>query len=271
MRRVPVHAGPLNERLDMFDHISGEHFHIDGAKIYAELKGDPSLEPLLFLHGGFGNIEDFNPVIPLLRNKYRLIGIDSRGQGKSTLGNEKLSYERIQRDVEAVLRELGVESPAVIGFSDGGIVAYRLACLSSLKIGKLITMGSRWHFDYVQDTRDLLEGTTAERWKARFPDTVEKYNALNPEPDFERLAGSIVPMWLDGSGSGYPNEKVKEIKCSALIMRGDRDHLFSRSGAFRASELIAGSDLANIPFAGHVAFMDQTEAVMKFVNDFLER
>lgn len=255
----------------MFDHISGKHFPIDKAMIYAEVKGDPSLEPLLFLHGGFGNIEDFNAVMPSFKNKYRLVGIDSRGHGKSTLGSENLTYERIRKDVEAVLRELGIESLSVIGLSDGGIVAYRLACFSRVRIRKLVTIGSRWHVDNARETADILGGTTAERWKSRFPDTVEKYLALNPEPDFERLARSLVQMWLDESETGYPNENVGRIESPTLMIRGDKDHLLKRSAVFQVSELIKDSALANIPFAGHVAFADQKEVVMSLINEFLEK
>lgn len=254
----------------MFDHESGRHFDIEGAKIYVEVKGDSSLEPLLFLHGGLGNIEDFNGIIPLLANKHRIIGIDSRGQGASTLGSRKLTYGRVQKDVEVILKELDVENVSLVGFSDGGIVAYRLACLSRLKVEKLVVIGARCHVDDERETAGILGSTTAKRWKSKFPKTVEKCHALNPEPDFERLVPSVVRMWLDEEATGYPNERVRDIKSPTLIVRGDRDHLFSRRAAVRVSELIAGSHLANIPFAGHVAFTDQKEVVMKFVNEFFE-
>ncbi len=72
-----------------FDHISGKHFDIDDAKIYCEIIGDEKNPALLFLHGGLGNIEDFNDIISELPDKFRIIGIDSRGHGKSTLGSKK--------------------------------------------------------------------------------------------------------------------------------------------------------------------------------------
>jgi len=68
-----------------FTHISHTFVKINSAKIYYEEIGNPLKQPLIFLHGGFGNIEDFNAIIPLLENEYRIIGIDSRGQVKSGL------------------------------------------------------------------------------------------------------------------------------------------------------------------------------------------
>lgn len=71
---------------NVFDHESGESLDTDGAKIYFEICGNPEGPPLLMLHGGFGTIEDFNIFLPGLGNDFKIIGIDSRGHGRSTLG-----------------------------------------------------------------------------------------------------------------------------------------------------------------------------------------
>lgn len=127
-----------------FDHQSGSYIEIDGAKIYCEETGNRSGHPLLLLHGGFGNIEDFNSIIPRLSQNFRVIGIDSRGQGKSTIGPTELTYERIEKDLEYIIEHLPLDNFSIMGFSDGGIVAYRLASHSSSKIKKLVTIGAAW-------------------------------------------------------------------------------------------------------------------------------
>ena len=58
-----------------FNHNSGKHLDIDGAKIYYETSGGKSSPALLFLHGGFGTMEDFNDVISELEKDYRIIGM----------------------------------------------------------------------------------------------------------------------------------------------------------------------------------------------------
>ena len=252
-----------------FDHKSGEHLEIDGAKIYCETHGGENLPVLLFLHGGFGTMEDFNSVIAELEKDYRIVGIDSRGQGKSTLGGTRLTYERLQKDVERILEHLGIDKLSIIGFSDGGITAYRLASFSSLRIEKLVTIGSRWHFKNTEFTKDLLAKVTGESWKAKFPDTFEIYQRLNTEPDFDALANSLVKLWLDPNSSGYPNEAAKNISCPLLITRGDDDHLISKETVFELAESIETSHLLNIPFAGHDAFVGQKEIFMITLNEFL--
>jgi len=252
------------------DHNSGCHIDIDGAKIYYEIAGGENDPVLLFLHGGFGSLEDGNSFLTRLQGNFRIIGIDSQGQGASTLGQQNLSYERLQKNVEQILARLNIDTLSVIGFSDGGIVGYRLASLSGLNIKKLVTIGSRWSFKNAELTKDILRRVTAESWRKKFPDTYEKYCKLNPEPDFDRLVRSIVRMWLDSDSSGYPNEAVKNIACPLLILRGDDDHLIPREFVFELSELVKRSMLLNIPFAGHAAFLDQEEIFNLTLNRFLQ-
>lgn len=219
--------------MEKFDHISGKHFAIGEAKIYYEEIGQLDKPPLLLLHGGFGSIEDFNSIVPQIRKEFRIIGIDSRGQGKSTLGKETLTYEQIQNDIEQLLKYLGITHLSVMGFSDGGIVAYRLASFSDLEVTKLITICSRWHKNHVVETGEILRSVNAEKWRARFPGMVSVYEKINPEPDFDRFATKVVNMWLN-EGS-YPNESVRSIKAETLIVRGDKDHLVKRKFAFDAA------------------------------------
>ena len=252
-----------------FDHISGKHFPTDGAKIYYEETGESNKPILLFLHGGFGNIEDFNTIIPHLKKEFRIVGVDSRGQGKSTLGHGDLSYELIQNDVEHLLKYLEINELSVIGFSDGGIIAYRLASFSGLKINKLITIGSRWHKSNMLDTKEILYSVTPQKWRDKFPGMIQAYEKINPEPDFNKLAGAIVKMWLNEKS--YPDENVKNIKADTLIIRGDKDHLLKRKHAFDVSELIKNSNLANIAFAGHAVHVDDPEVLIQTINKFLHK
>jgi pimeloyl-ACP methyl ester carboxylesterase len=53
------------------------------------------------------------------------VGIDSCGHGKSSLGARKLSYELLTDDLAQVIDSLQLQEFSMLGFRDGGIVAYR--------------------------------------------------------------------------------------------------------------------------------------------------
>ena len=127
-----------------FNHKTGKYLEVDGANIYYEEIENTGKPILLFLHGGSGNIEDFNSVLQMFTADYHIIGIDSRGHGKSTLGTDKLTYKRLELDVEAVINHLHLKDINIIGYSDGGVIAYRLAASNRISIRKIITIGATW-------------------------------------------------------------------------------------------------------------------------------
>lgn len=253
--------------MSAFNHRGGKSLPVDGAKIYYESCGTQNRPPLLLLHGGFGNMEDFNKLLPSLSRDFTVIGIDSRGHGKSTLGPRTLTYEQLQADVCRVLDHLSIETASIIGFSDGGVVAYRLASKMPRRVDKLVAIGASCRL--TDATRQILAKVTAESWKAKFPATYDAYQKHNPEPDFDAFSRSTVEMWLDPETSGYPNERVRAIACPVLIVRGDDDHLFSLAEAVELRGMIAASKLLNIPSAGHVAFDDQESICSIAIRQFL--
>ncbi len=254
-----------------FNHTAGKTIETaGGAQIYFEEGGNPAGKPMLLLHGGFGNAEEFNPVLAPLQSAYRLIAMDSRGQGRSTLGTEPLTYKALQEDVEAILELLGITRLSIFGMSDGGIVAYRLAAFTNLKIEKIITVSSRWSGQNALDTADQMEGVPADYWRAQFPERVAKYEALNPEADFEKLTVALENMWMDQSERGYPNEAIQHIKCPVLICKGDADSIIKRQFVVDAADRIPQSQLAIIPGASHLIYPEQKEVLVALVNGFLE-
>ncbi|MCX8996290.1 alpha/beta hydrolase [Rhizobiaceae bacterium BDR2-2] len=255
----------------LFSHESGRYLDIGDARIYYEVRGNEAGEPLVLLHGGLGSIEDFNPILPGLADTYRLIGIDSRGQGKSTLGREPLTYARLEKDAVVVIRHLGVETAGIVGFSDGGITALRLAANGDVTPRRVVTIGAHWALGADDPARALYADVTAESWQAMFPESCEAYLRLNPEPDFERLTRTITALWLDDGPDGYPGETVRAIACPLLAVRGDEDRLVSRENALELVERVPNTVFLNLPFADHSAQDDQPAILLWALQTFLNR
>ncbi|MDX7987398.1 alpha/beta hydrolase [Xenorhabdus sp. 12] len=254
-----------------FNHQEGRYLEIDGAHIYYEIQGNANGYPLIFLHGGLGNIETFNHITNYFGNAYQLIGIDSRGQGKSTLGKEKLTYKRIQQDVEAVIRHLGLKECSIVGHSDGGIVALRLAASGTILIDKMVVIGTHWTLPENDPMKEIVKHITVESWRARLPETYESYQRLNPQPDFNKLFDTVISMWLDTSEDSYPNETIRQITCKLLVVRGDNDNLVSRISSAELAENVEHACLLNLPFLGHSPQEENPAMLISFLTKFLSK
>ncbi|MBA2368771.1 MAG: alpha/beta hydrolase [Candidatus Protochlamydia sp.] len=253
-----------------FDHISGKYITIDQSQIYYETIGDEKNPVIVLLHGALGNIEDFNTIISHLPNKYRIIGIDSRGHGKSTLGSKALTYELLQNDIEIILKELKIKEPIIIGFSNGGTVAYRLAALTNVKINKIITIGAPWHTKHLEHLMQAYATLTGDIWKKHSPTHYESYKRLNPKPEFNSFFRQCVKMAIDKTSSGRPNEAVKNISCPLLILRGENDPIVTNSDIMELSNYVKNALIINIPSAGHEVFRQHSRIFIEHVNKFLD-
>jgi len=254
-----------------FDHETGRHIPSGDAKLYVEERGSPKTPVLVLLHGGFGSIEDFNSVVPALAMEFRLVGVDSRGHGRSTLGSEKLSYALLAEDLGRIVDSLELDEFSILGFSDGGIAAYRWASGRNPRLKRLVTVGSSWEMSESEPAWKLISGMTGAKWKRFFPESFEAYERLNPEADFARFSEKVIAMWKDMSANGHPGPLVKRIACDILAVRGDRDRLTSLESLARLQALVKKANCMNIPFADHAAFDDAPEIFLEAVEAFFDR
>jgi len=142
-------------------------FTRDSNSFYYETYG--SGEPLLLIHGNGGSIRDFAPQIGEFAQHYRVIVMDSRGQGKSELGTEHLTYEQMAEDSNALLEQLKLDHVKVLGCSDGGIIGLLLAIHHADKVGMLAVAGAninpegaqQWALDGVASARKKINDAVA--------------------------------------------------------------------------------------------------------------
>lgn len=291
---------------DRFTHTRGRHLKVDGARLYVEEIGNPDGPALVLLHGGFGSSESFNAITPVLAPHYRLIGLDSRGQGMSTMtgdgtggrdhmsataatgttaatgrehdtgrGNASqhvLSYARLQQDVQAVVQQLALSSYGVIGFSDGGILGLRLAATQGSSPGALrcvVSIGGHWQLADDDPTRPLFADISSSFWQTHFPDEYARYHALNPAPDFDALVSHIKALWLDDGPDGYPGEAVRQIAVPLLVVHGEDDPVVVRSNPLQLIERVPTARLLWLPFTGHAAHEERPDWLLPVLMAFL--
>jgi pimeloyl-ACP methyl ester carboxylesterase len=252
-----------------FGRKGGREIVVGDARIWCGERGDPAAPALLLLHGGFGSVESFDPIAERLASRFRLVGIDSRGHGASSMGSERLSYARLAADVEAVAAALGIGRCDLLGISDGAIVGLRLAAAGWSRLGRLATIGATWRLLPDDPVEALLRDLTPEGWRQIDPAAHAVYLRVSPAPDVPALIAAVRGLWLDGTAAGYPGETVRGIAAPVLFIRGDRDPFISRAESAELADRVAGARLLNLAFAGHDAHVDEPEAVAAALLRFL--
>ncbi len=151
--------------------------------IYVEESGNPSGQPIIFLHGGpGGGIEPiyrqyFNP------DKWRIIMFDQRGCGESTPHaelEENTTWDLVE-DIEKIRQKLAIDKWVIFGGSWGSTLSLAYAIKHAYRCSELILRGifllrkKELHWFYQEGCNFL------------FPDVWENYVApidLNERNDF---------------------------------------------------------------------------------------
>lgn len=241
--------------------------HVDGAALHTRRVGEPAGHPLLFLHGGLGCMEDLDCLVDKLAD-FQCVLVDSRGHGGSTLG-APLSYERIALDAEAVIDFYALAEPIVIGHSDGGIAAIRMAAARRKTLGGLVLLGAHADPPPLHLLNGIFARLSMEAWRAKFPNGVALYERINPEPNFDRLFAEVLAMWRDTAPENYPGNLANVVACPTLILGGDRDHLVPREVSLDLAHRIPDAHLGILPFGTHLFFQEQSEKVLSYLRQFI--
>ncbi|WKL46820.1 alpha/beta hydrolase [Flavobacterium pectinovorum] len=236
----------------------GKFAEINGAKIYYEEYGKG--EPLLLIHGNGGSIESMGNQIDYFKSKYRVIVADNRGQGKSELKTDSLTYVQITNDIEELVNRLKLDSISIIGWSDGGIVGLQMGISGKSKIKKIVAMGANlrpdatavnsWATNDVQNMRKMIVS------KIKAKDTSENWNLQ------KQLAGLLVDQPNIGT------KDLSKIKAKVLIIAGDKD-IIKNEHSVEIFENIPKAQLCIMPGETHFAPASSPEVFNALANKFL--
>lgn len=253
VNRIPYGANPQ----------AGHYAQANDAKIYYEVYG--SGQPIVLLHGGgFGSTVEMAAFIDSLRPNFQVIAVSTRGHGKSEIGTTPYTYEQKANDVMAVVNAVTKEQVLVLGFSDGAYTGYKLASIYPERVKKLIAIGAG---EQVPGLRKVVLNTgeasklDSGYWKQQL--------ALMPEP--ERIQEYWTKMADFYNTMTASKALFATIHCPVLLMAGELDRNAPLPTIINAYQMIPNSQLAIIPNAGHVVFLENFAAVWACVVPFLNR
>jgi pimeloyl-ACP methyl ester carboxylesterase len=240
---------------------TGQTATINGVELYYEEHGDPAGQPVLLLHGSLGSSEDFDNLAPVLVTAgYRVIGTDSRAQGRSAWGDVPITYEQMAADTLGLLDHLGITKTDVVGWSQGGIIALDLAIHHPERLGRVVAYGA-----YFSPAGTRFVPSAQIPPLERF---IADYRRLSPEPErFEELAGVLDA--LHKTAPNYSEAELGSISVPVLVLDGAEEEGIKPEHTRRLAALIPGSTLVLMPDTGHFAMFAQPAAFNQIVLDYL--
>ena len=233
-----------------------------GARIYVTTYGHGS--PVILLHGGLANQRYWGNQVPALtRAGYRVILIDSRGHGRSTRTSQRYTYELMASDVVAVMDHLRLQKAAVVGWSDGAIVALVMALKVPYRLTHVFAFAAN------MDPSGVKEDTETNPTFARFErQAADDYAQLSATPDdYADFQQAIQQMWA--SEPNYAATDLATITRPVTIADGDHDEAIKNAHTEYLARSIPGAKLVILPQASHFAMLQQPTEFNAAVLAFL--
>jgi 3-oxoadipate enol-lactonase len=248
-------------------------------KIAWEERGEGA--PLLLIQGlGYGRWS-WEPVVPGLAERYRVLWFDNRGIGDSDKPEGPYTAKLMAVDALQVLDEAGVERAHVVGASLGGMIAQELAAGTPKRVDNLVlcctTPGGAAAVPMPQVTVQLFDeapNLSPEVALRRFVENALAADApaeLIQELYDRRIANPPDPAgWHAQAHAGRTFEGVDgAIVAPTLIVTGTEDNVVDPHNADVLAERIPGAEVHRIDNAGHLFFWEQPDAFVRIISEFL--
>ena len=253
---------PAPAPLPPFD-LEGRVSH-EGARIWFATFGRGP--PVILLHGGDASSDVWGGQVPaLLAAGRRVIVIDSRGHGRSTLGARPLGYELMESDVIAVMDALNVDHADVVGWSDGAILGLIMAMKHPQRVTRAFAFGAN------MDLRGLnpLGALSPILPKVRAA-LADNYARLSETPgDYGALSRAVLAMQL--REPNYTPQDLAAIAGPAVaIVDGDHEEFILRRHTEYLARTIPGAKLIILPGVSHFAPLQDPQGFNAAMIGFLD-
>jgi 3-oxoadipate enol-lactonase len=237
--------------------------------------------PLLLVHGMMISGEMFEVVVEHFAARHRVIVPDLRGHGRSRGLPPPYTVAQLASDLARLLDHLGVDSTAVLGYSQGGAVAQQLALDHPSRCNRLV-LACTYAFN-MATVREKVEGrlvplvlnvigmrSFARLLASQGLTQVGKERAgwvVNLIADQDR--DLMVSAWKAAMAFDS-RRRLGEIMCPTLIVAGSDDNAVPFHHAKMLHDGIRGSRLVTIDGGDHALIWARTGDLVRVVDEFLD-
>ncbi|PKG42657.1 alpha/beta hydrolase [Psychroflexus sp. MES1-P1E] len=212
---------------------------VSSQTIYSKAFGDPSNEPLIYLHGGPGYNSigfEVSTAKELSENGFFVIVYDRRGEGRSSDGNAKFTFQETFDDLDAIYKKFNLKDATLIGHSFGGVVGTLYAEKYPNKIKSLVLVAAPLS---IQETLNTIIKTSKSIYESNNDNTNLKYIRMLETMDKNSLEYSSYSFGHAMQNDFYTPKAPSE-EATAIYTKLKSDTLFKSKGTKMTMEAPKG-------------------------------
>jgi proline iminopeptidase len=258
--------------------------------------------PVMLLHGGPGVCDYFEPVVPMLADRYTVHRYEQRGCGR-TETVQPFDVATLVADVESLRRSWGIDRIRLVGHSWGAALAFMYASEHQDRVERAVlwcgigivdehqagqraaierrlTVAEVARMDELSDMRfagvpdpNAAFDREAMRLLA-ISDLADRANiGLLPDPAFAypvnwSMAHAASEDWRKLMAKGELDRRARALRVPVVVWQADGDPRPPES-ARKLAALIPGARFEILPGAGHLPWIERPDAVRARLRELL--
>ena len=237
-----------------------EYINLRGHQIYSyEWENDG--EAVVLLHGGLSKTSSWDYImVPPLEDEFHVFAYDRTAHGFTGDQPGSLHFDFQTLEAIAYLEDVVKEPVHLIGWSDGGNIALKVAIARPDLVKSIVAIGANYHFSGVMqafDDPEISEDDQAE------------YNLISPDAPHTLLEKTIRMHAIWESEPTLTLEDISTIQCPVLVLVGD-DDVINHSHTIALFEALPLGQLAVIPGTSHIVVKEKPGLMNAVIVQFLE-
>ncbi|HXH43634.1 MAG TPA: alpha/beta hydrolase [Bradyrhizobium sp.] len=254
----------------------------DGRFAY-EAAGDPSVTPLIFLHGIGGAARAWRRQLATFGDRFRAIAWDMPGYGGSApLGS--VSISALADALQQFIEQLGTTKPVLVGHSIGGMIVQKWLAQSHTPARAVVLAQTSpafgkadgdWQKSFIAARLGPLD--RGETMKSLAPSLVEELVGDDPDPDGMEVARECMGSVPEASYRammlaliGFDQRStLKDISVPTLLLAGSKDNNAPAPMMAKTATYIRGAKYVELAGVGHLANLERPGAFDDALGGFL--
>jgi pimeloyl-ACP methyl ester carboxylesterase len=233
--------------------------------------------PIVLVHGSGDSSAVWRDVVAAMAPPRMALAVDLPGHGARAAepGPDMLTVADYAADVWQTIQQVGLARPVVMGHSLGGAITLQLGLEHSAELAGLVLVGTGARLRVLPA---FLEGAATDPERAGLEMTRFGTSPHTAPEESARWARARAPV----SGQVFHRDlaacnvfdvmaELDKITVPTLIICGDDDRLTPpKYSAYLAAHL-PQAELQRIPKAGHFVMLEQRDAFIAALRDWLDR
>jgi len=196
-------------------------------------------ETLVLIHGYISNGKFWFPQVPVFCREFKVITIDNRGYGRTTIPQKGFTIKTMASDLKVLLDKLNVDKAYILGHCSGGCIAQQFALDFPEKMKGLVLFATfsqpldpplDWNslkqMLTIVDLSDVAEQSASMAFSPRVDKDLLEWVKTEMKNVAQPYAGKMLKVVLDFSESLFTfnaTDQLRNIKAQTLVIVGKDD------------------------------------------------